>query len=498
MDSTGPSPNVVRYNDWREALSRGASKFKPSAPLSVVVPYYEAPSVLALTLAALERQTYPRELFEVVMVDDGSSTPLDTPLTDLEVAVVRQDDRGFGLARARNTGARAASYEILIFLDCDMMPEAEYLSAHARWHHLVSDALTLGMHSYTDARHLSPEAVRTHRGPLGPLFQSDMIDPPWNRRHLIRTQDLTTRHDDLFRMVQGGNFGIRKEFYQVIGGTDESFTSYGGEDTEMAYRAYVRGGLLVPLPEAFAWHQGRWAENRQAKEEALAAQRERLASLIPLPEFRSFSPGRTYAVPRHIVTVEAGDHQPHQVAEQVQSLLADPEGDLAIRIEPSEGRVLDEGVVSLVNTRFGSDPRVLVAPTEAALDEFPVSPFQVRLATAPGLAGGAFHELQRRVADRVAVTIRWGSSNYATIERTWALHRARRTGRLVDAFGDVATMRLRIAPRARGKRPWHWPRHGSDIHRVLEELRRVRDVRSGWRFLRWLGAAARWRLGKRT
>ena len=57
---------------------------------------------------------------------------------------------GFGLARARNAGARAALHDILVFLDGDVIAEARLLAARARWHHAVSDALTLGFCSRCD------------------------------------------------------------------------------------------------------------------------------------------------------------------------------------------------------------------------------------------------------------------------------------------------------------------------------------------------------------
>ena len=100
--------------------------FVPTLPVSVIVPYYAQPEELERTLAALEGQTYPRDMFEVVVVDDGSPEPLARPrATPLDVKVVRQEDLGFGLARARNTGVRTASHEVLLFLDADMLPEAE-------------------------------------------------------------------------------------------------------------------------------------------------------------------------------------------------------------------------------------------------------------------------------------------------------------------------------------------------------------------------------------
>ena len=55
----GPRPAAVRGNDWRQVALPAAEGFAPSLPVSVVVPYFEAPQALALTLAGLERQSYP-------------------------------------------------------------------------------------------------------------------------------------------------------------------------------------------------------------------------------------------------------------------------------------------------------------------------------------------------------------------------------------------------------------------------------------------------------
>ena len=65
---------------------------------------------------------------------------------------MRQTRRGFGLARARNAGAKAAAaHDILVFLDGDVIAEAGLIRAHARWHHAVGDALTQGFCAYVSA-----------------------------------------------------------------------------------------------------------------------------------------------------------------------------------------------------------------------------------------------------------------------------------------------------------------------------------------------------------
>ena len=167
-----PRPNTVRYNDWRQVEVPAVDAFKPTLGVSVVVPYFEAPDKLALTLAGLEGQSYPRELFEVVIVDDGSQPPLEQPTSQLNLKVVHQEKRGFGLARARNTGARAAAHDILVFLDGDMIPEAGWLEAHARWHHVVADALTLGFYARVSVEGVDPDTIRHRPASLKELFST--------------------------------------------------------------------------------------------------------------------------------------------------------------------------------------------------------------------------------------------------------------------------------------------------------------------------------------
>ena len=68
--------------------------------VAVVIPFYEQHDKLALTLAALEQQTYPHDLIEVVVADDGSAQA-PRPNSTLNVSVVSQGRNGFRAAAAR-------------------------------------------------------------------------------------------------------------------------------------------------------------------------------------------------------------------------------------------------------------------------------------------------------------------------------------------------------------------------------------------------------------
>ena len=500
-----PRPAAVRGNDWRQVALPAAQRFAPSLAVSVVVPYFEAPGPLSLTLAGLERQTYPRELFEVVVVDDGSREPLVAPATPLDLRVVREERRGFGLARARNAGARAAAHGILVFLDCDVIAEAGLIAAHARWHHAVSDALTLGFCAYVSSAGVDAAAVRRRQGSLAALFAGRPFDPPWIERHMARTADLTSDHEDHFRAVTGHNVGIARVLFEEAGGFDESFTRYGGEDTEFGYRVQMRGGLLVPVRDACGWHQGRWAAGRARKSRDQELQAAKLAQLIPDPGFRRSALGRTYAVPRYAVTVEAGDAPEAQVLETARTLLADPAGDLAVRIEMPPGR--GDGAPEGVETALRPDPRVQVARAGTALDAFPVSPFHLSVPAGATVRPGLVRELAAALGGAATARVVLGDGARVVIARAWTLHRARRAGGSAADYGGARTLPAwrvlfrsfgRFFPAgSRGARPRPLRGVRAALARVLAEARHVRGLRTGWRFARWLAGGLRWWLRQR-
>ena len=488
-----PRPAAVRYNDWRSVGLASAAAFTPSEPVSVVVPYFEAPDALALTFAAIETQTYPRELIEVVVVDDGSRPSLGPPPppVGLDVKVVRQRRCGFGLARARNCGARAAAHDILVFLDGDVLAEADMLMEHARWHHAVSDALTIGFCHYVSVEGVDADDIRQRPGCLTAMFDDRAFDPSWTDAFVARTDQLTAKNDGLFHVVTGGNFGIREAFYQSIKGFDESFTRYGSEDTEFGYRAFAHGALLVPMPTPL-WHQGRWQANRAVsnKEANLAIMRAKIVNLIPHRDFRPNAHGRTYTVPEYVVAVRTGECDAHRTLRVVETLLADPVRDLVVRVETASS---DDDGLAWLKERLGPDPRVFFASRGTALDEFPASPFHLVVPANATFGCGLVKLLRTGIGDAAVATAVLDDGNTVSITRGWALHRAHRTQKNAADFGDAITLHLR---------PSMFARTGADddqgsrrlFARLVAEVRRVRSVASAWSLLKRLLRSAGQRL----
>ena len=487
-------PTTVPYNDWRQVAVEPPETFTPTLPVSVIIPSYQTPAeTLARTLAALEGQTCPREMFEVVIVDDGSAPPLQPPSTPLNVKVMRQMRHGFGLARARNTGARAAAHGILLFLDSDTLVERNWVAAHARLHHVVSDALTVGLRVHVAMDGIDADTIRRRPGSLQEMFSDHPKDPPWVEEFLAGTGDLTSRADDPFRVVIGGNFGIGKDFYELVGGMDESFVRWGLEDVELGYRAYVRGGLLVPIRDAFVYHQGRWGENRDAKRRSHMLNLGKAAHRIAHPSIRRRQPGRVFAVPQYVVTIDGRRCPTDRIIGAVLNVLADRVyDDLVVRVEA--GGNGDGERLARLRDEFGPDPRVRVAPERSALDEFPASPFHVTL-PAHGFRGHPVRRMRAELGDAVTASTALPDGTTASITRAWALHRARRTGKSPADFGEARTISTKALKLAK-QRDRTAARETTAGATVWDRLRdRVLDVRSpsqAGSFMKWAAGAA-WR-----
>ena len=247
--------------------------------VSVIVAHYAQPRELARTLLALERQDYPRELVEIIVADDGSPQP---PRVADHVRVIAQPDLGFRVAAARNRGVEAARNDVLVFLDADTAPEPAYLRRIVRLPALTWDAVTVGRRRHADLATVPATAPIAEAGPA-----HELVEPAWLREAYARTHDLLVADHRSYRYLIGAVVCCTRRFFDEVGGFDESFTRYGGEDWEWAYRAWLRGAVLAHVPEAVAWHDG--PDQALRESEALGAKNAEvivLSDLIPVPGSR--------------------------------------------------------------------------------------------------------------------------------------------------------------------------------------------------------------------
>lgn len=205
--------------------------------VSVVVPTHERKDSIGRLVRCLERQTLAASDFEVVVSVDGSTDGtlelLERTTWTVRVVVVSRP-RG-GRAAACNHGIRAARGGLVVLLDDDMEPIPEFLAFHLRAH-----------------------ATSPRRGVMGAApIPEDASSPP-AAQYIARKFNQHLNH--LARMGRAlrlrefysGNFSIRREVLNEVGGFDEDFRMYGNEDLELFLRLSASGVEIIfdPAPRA--------------------------------------------------------------------------------------------------------------------------------------------------------------------------------------------------------------------------------------------------------
>ncbi|MDO9381107.1 MAG: glycosyltransferase [Nocardioidaceae bacterium] len=267
--------------------------------VSVVVSHYEQPEQLARTLAALAGQTRPPD--EVVVTDDGSAEP---PVVPTGVRVVRQEDRGFRVAAARNRGVEATTGDLLVLLDADTTPEPGCVAALVDLPSRLPECLVVGRRRHADF---------TAGG------RRELPEPEWLASAYGSTGDLLHADDTSHRFVIGAVLGCSRWWWDELGGCDETFTEYGGEDWDLAHRSWRAGGLLAHRPDAVAWHDGPDAAGRGQQDAAVLGETVAIADRIAVPGtgWRGLLRG-----PADVVVTCAARMSPTELVVTVDSLLA--------------------------------------------------------------------------------------------------------------------------------------------------------------------------------
>jgi glycosyltransferase involved in cell wall biosynthesis len=98
---------------------------------SIIVPVYNTAAYLESCIAALRRQDYPSEDYEILMVDNNSTDDSAAILARAEGIKALHEPKQ-GSYAARNCALREAQGTLLAFTDSDCMPEPGWLRAIER------------------------------------------------------------------------------------------------------------------------------------------------------------------------------------------------------------------------------------------------------------------------------------------------------------------------------------------------------------------------------
>jgi glycosyltransferase involved in cell wall biosynthesis len=197
--------------------------------ISIIIPALNEEKMIGRCLESLTRLAFAHERFEVLVIDNGSrdkTLAIAESFKDpLNLKILQQ--AGVRISALRNLGARAATGEILAFLDADCLAPADWLDR-------ILALATAGGAGVLGAHYLLPQ-------------DSSWVGRTWHRYHEAPKSGEVSH-------VPAGDLIMRREDFLKLGGFDESIQT--NEDYELCDRARKAGMQVRAFPQIGVVHLG--------------------------------------------------------------------------------------------------------------------------------------------------------------------------------------------------------------------------------------------------
>jgi len=198
--------------------------------ISVVVATFNGARTVRETLEGLMRLEYPD--YEVILVNDGSTDETATIAGEYDVRLISTPN--MGLSNARNLGWKAATGEIVAYIDDDAWPDPHWLH-YLAYRFMTGDWVGVG----------GPNIA-----PPGDGMVADCVaNAPGGPVHVL-VSDTEAEH------IPGCNMAFRREALAAIDGFDNRYR-VAGDDVDVCWRLQERGGRIGFHAAAMDWHHRR-------------------------------------------------------------------------------------------------------------------------------------------------------------------------------------------------------------------------------------------------
>lgn len=203
--------------------------------VSVIIPTYNRRNTLEKTIDSLIPLSYPKEKYEIIVVDDGSTDGTYEYLKEKQkknpnLRVFRQGHKG--CAAARNLGIKNAKGEIIFFTDDDCLVEKDWINEHLR--------------------HYNDKKVGGVGGILWPI-KMNYIEEYKIAIYLDEyTEYMEVTDPKSGKGLGTNNCSYRRGMFDIAGPFDEAFIT--GSDPEFSKRVMLKGYKIIKDPSIRVYH----------------------------------------------------------------------------------------------------------------------------------------------------------------------------------------------------------------------------------------------------
>ena len=195
--------------------------------ISAIVPVYNKIGFLRQSLDSVVAAARQHGSVELIFVDHHSTDGSWEALGEYASVAAIYRMKGGTISTVRNFGVRQARARLLSFIDCDcVVPPSHFTEMEQLF--AGTDAVGIG---------------REYGIPESPHW----TERTWYQLHALE-------RDGECRFINGGNFAVRREPFETVGGFDDTLVV--AEDTDLCARLRLNGGRLLETHRLPVIHLG--------------------------------------------------------------------------------------------------------------------------------------------------------------------------------------------------------------------------------------------------
>ncbi|MDU4752202.1 MAG: glycosyltransferase family 2 protein, partial [Clostridium butyricum] len=253
---------------------------------SIIIPSYNSKERLYYNLLSLNNQDCNFEIFEVIVVDNGSNDDTLQMLKKFKAKYnlkFKRIEKNSGIAHGRNEAIKMAEGDILIFHDSDMIAPKDFVTKHLNdhkeqnivvcgisWKRIITfyyEELEKSGTNYELLDYLSEDFKKINKYPT--IKKQSIIDGSYMNYSFDLDSDFTRvlkgilndYRDNLddymlpWRLFITNNASVERKKVLDVGMFDEAIVGYGFEDYDLGIRLYKSGSKFIYDEDILSVHQ---------------------------------------------------------------------------------------------------------------------------------------------------------------------------------------------------------------------------------------------------
>src|SRR5579885_2851810 len=190
------------WKNWRTIPEFTASHSERKTRISVIVPARNEETTIPLLLQSLKQQSYPKDLFEIIVIDDNSTdktAEIVKKFQGIKLIRLQKADINSYKKKAIEAGIADSKNEWIVCTDADCLPPAEWLDTIAAFK------------EKQNSRFIAAPVMYTNNNSLLQVFQSlDFL--------VLQGITAVSVYKNSMTMCNGANLAYERKAFEEVNG----------------------------------------------------------------------------------------------------------------------------------------------------------------------------------------------------------------------------------------------------------------------------------------